>query len=416
MTTGKIVILGGGFGGIRTALDLARRLGNKADITLIDRNSFQLFAPTLYEVASALGLDRDPFSVRLRKTISIPFDDIFAGTGIKYVQAEVTRVNLAERVILTKGDTFFPYDYLVIGLGSQANDFGIPGIHEYAFQFKTIEDGLAVNQRLMELFDHASHHTHEAPIRLMIVGAGLTGIELAAEMATCTRNLAKHYGLEGKGSIITLFEAGPKILSVANERERAIVIRRLTQLGIVIMQNAAIEEVGSDFVKLKDGHTHKGHMVIWTAGVKANAFLRSIEGLALTPQGKIIVDEHLNILNDLNAFAVGDNIEFFDHRTQRAEPGVAFAAIDQGRVVANNIVRSIEGRKLKNHRPPTMLWVAPLGGKFALAHLWGGVVISGFPGWIIRQLVDLKYFFSILPTQKALKLFWEDAKVFLKND
>lgn len=416
MTTGKIVILGGGFGGIRTALDLARRFKNQADITLIDRNNFQLFAPTLYEVASALGLDRDPFSVRLRKTISIPFDDIFAGTCVKYVQAEITRVNLAERVVMTKGDAFYPYDYLVIGLGSQANDFGIPGIHEYAFQFKTIEDGLAVNQRLLELYEHVSHHSHELPIKVMVVGAGLTGVELAAELATCTRKLGKQYGLKGRSCNITLFEAGPKILPVANDKERAIVIKRLTELGVVIMQNAGIEEVGSDFVKLKDGHTHKGSMVIWTAGVKANAFLRTIQGLELTPQGKIVVDEHLNTVNDPNVFAVGDNIEFIDHRTQRPEPGVAFAAIDQGSVVAKNIVRSIQGKELKNHRPPTMLWVAPLGGKYALAHLWRGVVISGFFGWIIRQLVDLKYFFSILPVKKALKLFWEDSKVFLKND
>lgn len=416
MTTGKIVILGGGYGGIRTALDLARRLDNKADITLIDRNSFQLFTPTLYEVASAFGLERDPFSVRLRKTISIPFEDIFAGTCVKHVQAEITQANLRDRLIFTKRDTPYPYDYLVVGLGSQTNDFGIAGIHEYAFQFKTIEDGLAVNQRLTELFEHASHHTHELPLRFLVAGAGLTGIELAAELATCVRNLTKRHGLKGRSAVITLFEAGPKILPLADDRERAIVIKRLTELGIVILQNAVIEEVGNDFVKLKDGHTHKGNMVIWTAGVKANTFLQTIEGLPLTAQGKIIVDEHLNTLNDRNIFAVGDNIEFIDHRTQRPVPAVAFVAIDQGRVVADNIVRSINGRELKNHRPPTMVWVAPLGGKFALAHLWGGLVISGFFGWIVRELVDLRYFLSILSLKKAFRLFWEDAKVFLKND
>jgi NADH dehydrogenase len=414
--TGKIVILGGGFGGIRTALDLARRLDKDADITLIDRNNFQLFVPTLYEVASALGLDRDPFSVKLRKTISIPFDDIFIGTSVKHVQGEIVHVDLTQRIVTTKGERAFPYDYLVVALGSQANDFGIPGIHDYAFQFKTIEDGLAVNQRLMEVFEHASHHTHELPIKILIAGAGLTGIELAAEVATCARNLARKFGLKGKACQITLFEAGPKILPIANDRERAIVTKRLTQLGIMIMQNAPIEEVGNDFVKLKDGRMHKGTMVIWTAGVKANVFLQTISGLSLTPQGKITVDEHLVAVGNPRVFAVGDNIDFIDHRTQRPEPGVAYAAIDQGSIVAKNITRSIQGKPLKNHRPPTMLWIAPLGGKYALAHLWRGVVIAGFWGWVIRQLTDLKYFFSILPPKKAIRLFWDDVQVFLNND
>jgi len=412
----KIVIVGGGFGGVRAALDLERKLGDKAEITLIDRNGYHLFAPALYEVASAFGITKDRFSVNLRKTVSIPFEDIFKGKRVQLVHAEVAHVSLDEKFITTKNDAVYPFDYLVLALGSQTNDYNIPGIREYAFQFKTIEDALMLNHQLTMLFERASRGSQELPIRIVIGGGGFTGVELAAELACTVKNLAKQYRIASGHSIITLVEAGLKILPQIEDKERAKIIQRLTHLGVAIKTEAVIEEINPDRVRLKNGHTIKHHILTWTAGVKANEFLKTIQGLQLTQAGKVVVDEHLNTPRHEYVFALGDMIEFIDHKTQKPEPALGYVAIQHGQVAAHNIVRAIKNKELKNHKPFYSLWIVPVGGKYAVAHLWGGIMVSGFLGWVIRALADLRYFVQILSLKKAIRLLQEEVEVFVKND
>ena len=157
-------------------------------------------------------------------------------------------------------------------------------------------------------------------------------------------------------------------------------------------------------------------MTVWTAGIQANEFVRSINGLQCTDKGKLIVGEHLYVPGHRNMFGVGDTIEFIDHATQKPIPSLAYLAADHGRIVAENIVRSIRGQKLAVHKPFYELWVAPVGGKYAIAHLWWGISIKGFFGWVVRELVDLRYFMQILPVRKALKFFIRQQQIFLKND
>src|SRR3989344_3820508 len=121
----KILILGGGFGGIRTALDLKKGLESQVEITLIDKISYHLFFPSLYEVASVYGAGKAPFAVKIRKTVCIPYSEIFDGKNINFIQAEVAVVDLKARSVKTKGEEVLFYDYLVVALGGQTADFGI---------------------------------------------------------------------------------------------------------------------------------------------------------------------------------------------------------------------------------------------------------------------------------------------------
>ncbi|MEK7582507.1 MAG: FAD-dependent oxidoreductase, partial [Patescibacteria group bacterium] len=187
----KIIIVGGGFGGVRAALDLEKKLGDRAEITLIDRNGYHFFAPALYEIASAFGLAKDRFSVNLRKTVSIPYGDIFEGKRIQFVQAEVVHISLEQRILTTKSDISFSFDYLILALGSQTADFNIPGVKEYAFQFKTIEDALMLNHQLMMLFEKASRGDHDLPLKFVVGGGGFAGVELAAELACAVKQRCK---------------------------------------------------------------------------------------------------------------------------------------------------------------------------------------------------------------------------------
>ncbi len=412
----SIVIAGGGFGGIRAALDVSRALGRRAKVTLIDKNASHLFVPELYEVAAALAVPDDPYALTLRHTLCIPYTDIFAQHPVEFVQAEIADIDLDRQAVMTRGGAAVAYDYLVIALGSQPADFGIPGVPEYAYQFKTMDDALLINRRIHELMQNIKSGVRQAPLKIFIGGAGFTGIETAAELALCMRRLARAARIHGKPVLVYLFEAGPKILPTISERERALIRERLTRLGVIVMEQAAIEEVGDGLIKLKDGHTMRGDMVIWTAGIEAHRMIRAVKGLELTPRGKIIVGEHLHLPTRNNVFAVGDNIEFVDHATQKPIPSLAYLAIDHGRVAASNIVRSLYGKELMVHKPFYDIWVAPVGGKYAVAHLWRGIVFKGLLGWIVRELVNLRYFFSLLPIRSAVRFYWREMKVFLRND
>ena len=416
----KILILGGGFGGIRVALDLEKKLkkeikSGEAQITIIDKNSYHLFVTSLYEVASATGIKKDPFAIRLRKSVSLPYADIFENKDVNFVQAEIKEVDLENKLVVTNGGNKQEYDYLVIALGSQSADFGIPGVKEYAYKFKTLEDALLINDKITSFMNDAAEGKSSLPLDILIGGAGFTGIEVASELACCAKSIARSCGLKGRCSSVVLFEAGPKILPMVPEKERKKILNRLTKHGVMIMENSAIEEVGLDFIKLKNGQTIKGDMVVWTAGVRPNEIMASIKGLPVTEKGKIIVEDNLSVRGFKNIFAIGDAAEFIDPVTKKPIPAMAFIAYKEGEIAAENIIKTIKGKNLKNYKPAYNVWIAPVGGKYAVAYL-GGFVVAGFMGWIVRNLVDLRYMMQVLSPLKALTVFWEEMTLFTKND
>src|SRR3989338_10564476 len=165
----RILIIGGGFGGIRVALDLEEKLRNEikdgqVEVTLIDKNNYHLFVSSLYEVASATGIKKDPFAVRLRKSVSLPYADIFENKDINFIQAEIKEVDLENKLVVTNGGNKQEYDYLVIALCSQSADFGIPGVKEYAYKFKTLEDALLINDKITSFMNDAAEGKSSLPL------------------------------------------------------------------------------------------------------------------------------------------------------------------------------------------------------------------------------------------------------------
>ena len=216
--------------------------------------------------------------------------------------------------------------------------------------------------------------------------------------------------------MITLFEAGSKILPMIPDEKRQHMIERLTRLGVSVMENSPIEEVGSDFVRLKNGQNMDGDIIVWTAGIKANELLKNVASLPVSASGKVVTDEFLKVQGSKNIFAIGDNVEFIDPKTQKPVPALAYVANDQGKVAAQNLMNTIREKSLKQYKPYYSVWVAPAGGKYAIAHLWRGIHITGFWGWVVRELIDLRYMLSILSPKKAISLFWQEVTLFTKND
>jgi NADH dehydrogenase len=412
----KILILGGGFGGIRCALDCARKLSAGATITLIDRKAYHTFTPALYEIASAYQPSDDPFALKLRKAVTIPYGDIFEGKKINFIQAEIASVDLNNSHVVLGGGTQIDFDYLVFSLGSQPADFGITGVYDYTYQFKTTDDAVALHDKLEKSFQEAVQGKASFPIKFLIIGAGFTGIELAAELMFCAKKLSQRYALNRRSFSAVLLEAGPIILPMIKDEERKKIMSRLTDLGVVVMTNSTVENVLSDSIKLKTGQTVSGTAVVWTAGVQSNRFLATIEGLPLTDKNKVLVDENLRVKNSDKVFALGDCIEFIDPRTQKPVPGLAYHAITQAKVVASNITALMKERPLTSYKISENSWAVPVGGKFALVQMNSSFWVSGFVGWLIRLWIDARYFFSILSLKKASSLFKKDIILFTKND
>lgn len=418
----KILILGGGFGGIRTALDLSKRFKNHEDIqiTLIDRNNYQTFFPLLYEVATAYGITHDdPYHQQLRSIISISFSDIFTGTGVEIVEGEVEKVDINEKKVITRGGKQFKFDYLVLAFGSETSTYGIPGVTEYAYKFKSVDDALMLFQGIEKIYKERD--PAKLPIKHLIIGAGFAGIELAAELALCTTHIAhKHKIYVDKCTSITLVEAAPLILPMISDLERIMIKKRMGELGVEIKENTAITSIRDDHnVILNNGQVLMADFIIWTAGIKSPEFIKSISGLELNPAGRIKVNEFLQVDNQSNIFAIGDNILFINDDTQKPVPQMAFIAVEQGRVVAKNIKKLIMDQQKKSRlvkfHPPYNTWIAPVGGKHAVVHT-KFLVFDGYLGWLFRELVDARYLFSILPVKKALRMIYMKFKIFIKND
>lgn len=424
MIRARILIIGGGFGGVRTALDLDRKLSGKdAEITLVDRNNYHLFLPSLYEVGSAFGVKKDKYQVKLRKTVAIPFSDIFEDTSVNFVQSEICQINLEKKEAVSRSGKIFNYDFLVLALGAETETFGIKGVGEYAYKFKTIDEALFLNEKMVQAFQSAAVAGRSTPIRFVIAGAGFNGIELAAELTCCAKNLKEKCKLSGGCFSMKIFEASPQILPMVSEKERQIIRQRLGNLGVEILENSRIEEVGPDFVQIQGEEKLASDFTIWTTGIRACSFLKNIPGLPLDERGKVVVNDFLQVEGRSEVFAIGDNIIFNDPKTNKPVPALAYVAVDQGKVVAENIKYAIEVKPQLlrfnlnvEYKPFYGVWIAPVGGKFAVAHLESRFTISGLLGWLIREAVDFRYFCSILPFSKAISLFSEEVEVFTRND
>ncbi|MBI2676986.1 MAG: NAD(P)/FAD-dependent oxidoreductase [Candidatus Yanofskybacteria bacterium] len=413
----NILIIGGGFGGVRTALDLNKKLSSEeASITLVDRNNYHLFLPSLYEVASSFGLDLNKEEIRLKKTIAIPFGEIFEDTKVNFVQAEIVSVDLNKKEVRSKGEKFFRYDYLVLALGAETETFGTAGVVEYAYKFKSVEEAVFLNKKINEKYKEAERGQRPLPVRFIVVGAGFNGIELAGELACCTKKIAEVCKLKNKCTEIKLVEAAPQILPMVYDKERAMIRKRLERLGVEVLENSPIEQVGPDFVQIKNGPRLNADFIIWTAGIRASSFLKNISGLKLDERGKMTVNEFMQSSDRPEVFGVGDSAVFLDPATKKPVPALAYVAVDQGKVVAENILRVLKNKRPQEYRPFYNVWIAPVGGKFAVARLGKNFTVSGFWGWVLRELVDFRYMYSILPFSKAVSLMSENVAVFTKND
>jgi len=428
----NIIIVGGGFGGLRTALDLARQRIVKKDYRLIvlSKEDVHEYNPLLYEVAS--GCNGVLTEKKMTKGITLRLSEFGRRAGFEFYKGEVSKVDAVKKQVVLKDGSCLEFKALVLAPGAVPDFFDIPGLKEQALTLTNIKDALLIRKKLMELLDKKAW-----PIRIIVGGGGATGVESAAEFAGDFHRLEREGVLQNEDWSITLVEASSRVLSTlsveASEHARV----RLEYLGVKVLRDTCIKRISDGRVVLAPRPLKEGEAVenllcdfsvaaeknfdfdflLWAGGVRANPLLEN-SGFAVDKKGRVAATDTMEIAayERENIYAIGDCVALADPQTGQLAPAMAQAAIAQGAVAAKNVLDDLEGFKIRHHyKFISYPVVAPLGGKNAIAVI-GSWHFAGLVGWIIRQLADLRYFLSILPFTRALHIWFYGAWTYIKND
>ncbi len=384
----EVVVLGGGFGGVAAVHRLLKNDLDHTRITLIDKNAYHLFTPSLYEVATA---------EELKKNIAIPLRELFP-RGVRLVRGVVKTLDIQQNVVILADKTRIPFDYLIIALGSQTNYFHIPGLEKYSISLKTIEDAVEIRKTIKEKFKEKTAAGEN--MQVVIGGGGFSGTEFAAEVIEYRRRMC---GKERKHSCmgISVIQGSSGLLKELDSKVSAIAGKRLKKGGVNLCFGARIAKVTKDTVFTDDGKEYPYDVLVWTGGIKANSVAQQFS-LPLNERGQIEVNQNLQVEGYPHIFAIGDIAAFIDPQTKCVAVTVAQVAEEQGAVAGENVARSIQGKYLRHYEYRHFGYVVPLRGKFAVADL-GFMKLTGLLGWILQQLVLLRYLLGVLPLSKAFK-------------
>lgn len=414
----KILILGGGFGGLSCARSLNYYFTKNPEICkdyeiyLIDRNDYQLYTPTLYEIATTS--EEIANNLQLKTIVTFPFNYSLFKTKVNFLKEEIIKIDLQEKFVLLKNNQKIDFEFLVIALGSETNYYNIPGLKENSLPLKNLYDALRIREKVLALYHHGREN-----LKFIIAGAGPTGVEFSGELSLWLKHLNKNSKLERNYEIL-LLEASGEILPGFSEKIIEMAKKRLSKLKVKIKTNSLIVEARETQIVLKSGEVLDFDLLIWTGGTKAPEILKDLP-LKLDSKGRIEVNEEMVCLkNEMleieeKIFVLGDSACLLDPKTQRPVPGVARVAIEQGKVVAYNIYAEILNLPKKKYLPKEYPFIIPIGGKWAIAK-FGKILIVGFGGWISKGLVELFYLISVLPLGIALYIWFYGLKIFIKND
>jgi NADH dehydrogenase len=384
-----IVILGGGFAGVAAAKELVRHNLPDTKITIINKTPYHLFTPSLYEVAT---------SAAPKQNITIPFKEIF-GRKVHVIVDEVTKIDAVGAQVILKKNGSVTYDYLIIALGSESAYMGIPGLKENSMPLKTLDDAVALRDKIKSICCKEGECRRKAQI--VVGGGGFSGTELAAELLMYKNRLAMQHKLDRDCLEVSIIQGSDRLLNELDAHVSEMATRRIEGRTVRFCFGGHIKEVTETQVITDNGNAYFYNILIWTGGVKPN-YLAKESGLPISDHGQIVVTDNLQVQDYPNIFAAGDIAQFINKKTGRPAPGVAQVAEEQGKIVGENVARVVLQKNLVPYRFRHWGYIVPLKGRFAAAELIG-LHLDGFFAWILQQLVYLRYLWGILPLWKALR-------------
>lgn len=393
----RVVIVGGGFGGLFATQALA---GAPVEVVLIDKRNYHLFRPMLYQVATGL-LSADQIAAPLRSIVS-------RQRNVEVLQDEVTAIDPAQRLVRVR-EGQVSYDFLILATGIQYNYFGHDDWRHFAPGLESLDDADLIRGKVLTAFERAEEsaalgHPDSAEVQklltFVLVGAGTVGIEMASTLAEMAHMALAHdfRHIDPRSARILLFEAAPRILPTFPEALAAKAQRHLESLGVKVYTNTPVSSVDEDGI-VAGGKRIPASTILWGAGVLASPAARWL-GAKMDRSGKIIVNADLSVPGHPEIFAIGDtahvvaesrNLLGVKSKQPKTLPGVAQPAIQEGKYVARLIRRRVAGKPAP---PPFWYWdkgdLAIVGRTYALADL-RFVRFAGFFAWILWAVVHIYF-------------------------
>ena len=409
----RVVIVGGGFGGLAAAKNLR---AEPVEITLLDRRNHHVFSPLLYQVASAAlspGDIASPIRWILRRQ-----------RNVEVLLADVVRIDPdAKRVHLADGGEMV-YDYVIVAAGATHAYFGHDEWQPWAPGLKTLEDALEIRRRVLLAFENAEREPDSARratlLTFVIVGGGPTGVELAGALAEIARHsLARDFRhFDPRSARVLLIEAGPAVLPAFPERLREAARRDLERIGVDVRTGTPVTRISPERVDA-GGTTIDAGTILWAAGVAASPLGRSL-GAPVDRVGRVLINPDLTIPGHPDLFVIGD-LAVLPGADGRPLPGVAQVAIQMGVHASRNIVRAIDGQPLRPFTYHNLGNLATIGRAAAVADLpW--IQLTGLTGWLAwlfvhlikligfrnRVVVMVQWIWAYITYQRAIRLITGD--------
>lgn len=383
----NITIVGGGFGGVKAALELAK--DDEIKITLITNNKNFVYYPSLYSTATGHN----------HKESWVPIEFIFRDyPNVRIAYDTITRIN-PEKKTLT-GRKSYHYTKLILALGSVTTYFGIEGLDHYAY-------GIKSEAEIRQLQKHLFRQMGDEGIvdkRYVIIGGGPTGVELAGALGQYLEKLRVFFGLREQKIHITLVEASPRVLPRMSKAASRAAAKRLRQLGVKIETSKMVQSASAEGLVVS-GKPIQTQTIIWTSGV-ANApfFKQNAQHFSLNPRGKVVVDDYLQARPDI--YVIGDNAD-------TPLSGLAQTAIHDGTFVARNILRAKNNQKATRYKARSLGVVVPIGYNWAIYER-GSIRFTGAMGALMRDLADITGYHDILHIGLAVETWRAGTKAQLR--
>ncbi|MBX3192170.1 MAG: NAD(P)/FAD-dependent oxidoreductase [Labilithrix sp.] len=401
----RVVIVGGGFGGLEAAKALAEV---PVDVTLVDRANYHLFQPLLYQVAMA-GLSPAEIASPIRAILA-------EQSNVRVVMGDVSRIDLEEKRVHLEGDEL-PYDYVIVAVGAKTSYFGNDDWEAFAPGLKNVEDALEIRRRVLVAFERAER-TPDARARrklltFVVIGGGPTGVELAGAIAELSRHvLGRDFrAIDPREAKVVLIEAGPRILPSFTEDLAHSAVEQLGELGVEVRTGSRVVTIDERGVELEDGaeadelpglgsgkerERIASETILWAAGVEASGLTRTL-GAPLDRQGRVVVGSDCAIPDHPEAFAIGDVARFevpsAKGKASTVLPGVSPVAMQQARYVAQIIAWEVESDGAPPREPFWYLdkgTMATIGRSRAIADA-RGLKMRGFIAWLAWLFVHIWY-------------------------
>lgn len=391
----RIVILGGGFGGMKAAECLEQELAGSVSISLVSDTNALLFTPMLAEVAGS-SLEPSHISVPLRSSLRLTH----------FVRGRVTAVDLQKRVIVLDGEGArreLLYDQVIFALGAVSNYLGLENVERLAFDFKTLLDAIRIRNHVIEMFERADREIdpmiRRQLLTFVIAGGGFAGVELAGALNDFAHGIFPDYrNLNIEELCVTLVHSRDRILPELSETLATYALKKMKERGVVFRLGTRLLDAHPGLVTLSDGQI-PAETLVWTAGTAPNPLIKTLD-LATTPRGAIVVDSTLAITGHAGAWALGDCAAVIDSETKKPCPPTAQFALREATTIASNISATLKGSRVRDFHFRSLGALCVVGHQTAAAELtipfaraqslrfsgllawliWRGIYVSKLPG------------------------------------